>query len=205
MTYTVSCVVLTISLTMACCVFVGESRSLYRPDSRNGTISWRAESLSMLDDLEELAKHAHEWETSGGTLTDAHGRIWQIPKNVEGYFSNSSKGDELLWKLWLLTGASPQVEDKGEAIGSHLKKNVEAYRKYIDENRDVSEEQLARKGLDNAVKAISSPLWYSTTKYLREKTGCRANFGFMIDVFPPRHIMTTPLEKDSYRRLVLCQ
>ncbi len=126
--------------------------------------------------------------------------------HLEQHRDNWRKGDQVLWKLWLVTGRPPlKCQDK--PLHEYLQENATAYHKYTTEHIDLAEEEIVRLGLTNCVETFASPRWYMTLRYLNEKVGFRLirddgeRCYLKVHVTPSSEMVESPLPKESYGRL----
>lgn len=111
------------------------------------------------------------------------------------------KADRILLRLWLTTGMPPLVEEQGRLPLKLLKQNVFAYTQYVADNSNLTCEEIHRKGLQNAIDAIGSPLWYMTVKYLAATANVMPNWPIEIHTTPKRLLIAKSLSKEAYERL----
>lgn len=160
---------------------------------------WVFEARNLIGELEELARATPESPkdgakdpVSGLALLAEHGELWR---------ANSEKVDELNWKLWLLTGLPPQAGDENESLQACLERNATEYRDYVSRHMHSTEAELNRMALSNAVKAIGSPLWHTTLKFLEAKIGREMQRDFVLCVCPSGRVVRYPLRRESYVRM----
>ncbi len=169
---------------------------------------WATESKTLIAGLRDLAEASAEREERASTLDvegDASGSLEAtitelLPLAQQGW-NASQEADDILWKLWLVTGMPPSQGRQGESASAFWMRNASEYRKFVARHAALTEEQIGRLGLENAVRTLGSPLWYSTKEYLVARTGVRFDAIIFIEVFPSRHIIEEPLTPAAYDQL----
>lgn len=190
-------------------VALAQSPALEAHDGTFETPSpWVSKSQSLIGQLfevsramstaEQEAKAIHAREGKSGD--DKQGLIALIQLALEQR-RIPERGDLLLWRLWLTTGMAPLQRMQNESFSAMLSRNATEFERYVKQHAHLSEEELGRLGLANAVRSLGSPLWYPTMKYLTEKIDVQFDCIISIHVFPAQLIIEQPLNSDSYARL----
>jgi hypothetical protein len=188
----------------ACIMFVSSGLSQQIDDSQGEETKevkqhWVSEVSVSIKELFDLAD-----DTPEIIIPDSDNsieRLKPILSNSKKLFGNGQKGEDLIWKLWLTTGLPPLMYDQDKSLRSFLFRSASAYHKYVTNNAYLTEEELNRVALSNAINSIGSPMWYTTLEFLENKTGCKLRRNIIIDVFPHHRIMHYQLPKKSYHRL----
>ena len=139
--------------------------------SRSST-RWASEATQLIEELSDLA-NAYSRAAPPTSAADLKSnfeeyRHWPYSSEVEGSVRRKSP-DRMLRKLWLLTGMPSLAYDPKKSFHEYYRGNALAYREYVAEHAELSEEALHRVGLANAIDSIGSPQWYMTLKYLAKR------------------------------------
>jgi hypothetical protein len=161
---------------------------------------WVSEAEELVGKLRDQARDIPEMEKPD--LADEQEVIrWLSSMLVGKQRINIVTADRILWQLWLTTGMPPLLRGPDESLPASLKRNASAYREYVAKHANLTEEELHRLGLTNAVDSFGSPLWYMTMEYLTKKASLKFECIVQIHVTPKRCLIEAPLTADSYTRL----
>jgi hypothetical protein len=165
-----------------------------------GQFLWVSKAQELIRELDNMTKSAPEMDEP--RLFSDEAMIKAARSQFAGQrLANLRKLDNILWNLWLVTGMPPEIRGLNKSLRTYAEENASAYRKYLGDHADLTEEELQRLGLKNAAKSLGSPFWYMTMKYLNEKAGIEFNPKAIIRVEPSHFLVEIPLSPDSYIHL----
>jgi len=178
------------------CKSVSDSVTEARKETQH---HWVTEAEELIQELLDLAHDTREIEVPDSDYpVKALGAIAPYAKEL---FEKRDKGHELLWKLWLVTGLPPDTVGQHKSLQAFFRRSASTYQRYVTEHADLTEEEIDRLGLSNAVESFGSPLWYTTLEFLEKKSGFRMKWHCRIHVIPHDRIISSPLPEESYDRL----
>jgi hypothetical protein len=168
------------------------------------TASWESDAAERVSKLAEMAELLSEAQPPDSfeelrDHSEKHEKFLNLDNGPFGRF----RPDRALWGLWLTTGLPFAQRQTDEPMHEYVKRNADAYRTFVEKNKELSEESIHRMGMESAVNAFGSPLWYMTLQYLKKQGGLRY-YDYVIDV---RSTPTTALEvvplacQSSYQRM----
>ncbi|MHB0961400.1 MAG: hypothetical protein ACYC0X_34350 [Pirellulaceae bacterium] len=170
--------------------------------------AWVPKAQTLITQLREMSHTSAKSEQEAKTISSKGEQSGKYEKMLADLVRLSrqrgdipERADAILWRLWLTTGMAPVPRRQDESLSATLSRNASAYQRYIGQRAALTEEELGRQGLNNAVGSFGSPLWYTTMQYLTEKANVNFECHIFIDVFPRRSIIAQPLNSDSYNRL----
>lgn len=178
-----------VCFSVATAFLQGLSADASEPVKGRSRRGWVLEAERLIAELRDLARETPRQEESSWSLKWTRVAKQRI-------------ADRLLWRLWLVTGMPPLLEERDETFGrSYLQRNVVAYQEYVATHNGLTFEEVCRLGLDNAVESFGSPLWYMTVRYLREKAGVESDCRIVVHSTPSRLLTVCPMnERDSSRQ-----
>jgi hypothetical protein len=160
---------------------------------------WVAEAATLVRELTDLADDTPN--VAIPESTDPVIRRAPLVANSRKLADNRDKSDELFWRLWLVTGKPPTIDEPKKTLREFLKESASSYQEYLAQHVNATEEEITRIALSNAVQSIGSSLWYMTLQFLDKKINSDLGSQFVVSTFPPRTIVLSPLQRDSYNRL----
>lgn len=160
---------------------------------------WVSKALRLISDLQELAHDTPEVVKEDPN--DPARGLAALAEHGETWLAAAKRADELIWELWLITGFPPQRAKADESLRADLETTVLMYRDYVQRHMHLTEAELNRMALSNAVKAIGSPLWYTTVEFLEAKIGRKMRVGFVLCVCPSSRVVWYPLPEESYEQI----
>jgi len=151
---------------MACFVLV-----TFAPQSRSADVELRPPS------------NRPQWVAQANRLIAELSHVIEVAKPFPAGnpIADRKRAEQLIWKLWLLTGMPPDRGSEAEwkAISET---HVNSYKQFVMNHAHWTEKQLVRHGIRSAADAFGSSMCYMTMRYVNEKTGNTY----------PRFISTTP-------------
>jgi hypothetical protein len=149
---------------------------------------WQSEARVLIRRISALAEHVPE-----PTLGNSY---------VREMITSRQEIDEIIWSLWLITGLPPKPRSESEeSLRNYATRMASLYEKYVNDHRQLGKADVDRLGLENAVNAIGSPLWYMALKYVENKTGMKDALKVTVRQSPESHIVDLPLDNPSYKKL----
>jgi hypothetical protein len=166
---------------------------------------WAVTAENLIGQLSDLAQVIPEEKhyDSFAKLSSAKGKRtpWEDALTWSERLAHYRRGERILWKLWLTTGMPPLTQEADETSTAFFRRNAEAYRKYVNQHAKLSQDDVSRIGLVNAVDAFGSPLWYMTLKYLDQQVSLSHDWTIIIHTTPSSVLTRSPLNEAAYRRL----
>lgn len=165
---------------------------------------WVTEAQKLIEQLDAMASVAPDVKMPCMKKIPIQSRYKvRIQTANANKFANKRTAEKIIWRLWLLTGKPPQMQQSDATPHDFLSRHAEEYRQYVARHAALSHEAVCRIGLKNAVDSIGSPLWYMTIKYLNK--AARLPQDWMIDIrtTPTRIIVEFPLSEKDYDRMSL--
>lgn len=160
------------------------------PETQHDKRTWAIEAEHILTDLRRLASEADENEHPS----------WPSEADWKKMFADERAADQLLWRLWLITGMPPLLREvRTEPLDRYLRRNESAYQAHISKHSNLTEEEVSALGLTNAIAAFGSPLWYMTLRYLVEMTGVDSHWQVIVRSTPSRPLVVCPISEESAR------
>jgi hypothetical protein len=168
-------------------------------------IPWHIGAISFGDD--SAPTNHHDWVTDAESLIHDLNDLSKLartkPERWDAAFQSDNHGrraDKILWRLWLTTGMPPLTHEPEKTFDAYLRQNARVYRRYIAEHRELTLEELHRRGLTNATESFGSPLWYMTLRYLAEKASVKSDWHIELRTTPTYFLAECPLDKEAYSR-----
>lgn len=166
---------------------------------------WVDEAINTIKELDDLAKAIQEEDYSLNISEQTHAeRIIEIQKFVSlcsERLVQRRKAEKMLWKLWLTTGKPPLTRKADEKFKIYLRNNAVDYQCYVTKNADLTQKDIHRIGLENAVESFGTSMWYMALKYVMEKTNLVADWTVVIHTTPSHTIIDSQLSEENYRHL----
>ncbi len=181
-----------LSYMMITCCLPGVS--IVRANEIPKTQMWVEEAKELTNELEVLANRME-------------GLRRKLRENLE-YNNYTALGNlvpkrtKIFLKLWKVTGSPPLLDKELPYVDD--KKNVHFYRKFIEDNKELSSEALHRIGLKKCQESLKTPLWRYAVDYAANKTTL-SKLGLIpsweVYTNPPGMLHTDPLTQKSRDRL----
>ncbi|GAG25382.1 unnamed protein product, partial [marine sediment metagenome] len=155
--------------------------------------AWVFKAKKLIGELSDLAQVTLEVQQSRSFAKLSHAeRIEAFQEAVSSWnerLSQHRKAERILWNLWLTTGKPPLIREENETVKTFLRRNAVDYGRYVTKHAGLTQKELHRIGLANAIDSFGSPLWYMTLKYVTHMTGLGADWTVDIRTTPSHLIV----------------